>query len=195
MSQPYNYPDAYAEVPARNGAALWAMVLGITALVLSLAVVGGLVGLAAAILGIVGLVKPGKKGMAITGLVTGVLSMPVAFVALFIWFGVYWARTAMPALMTSVTQTQMAEMKTGLEHFDVDVGRYPTTTEGLGALMIKPAADFPTWHGPYVTGVGVDPWGHPYVYLNPGTLNPAGYDLYSMGPDGVAGTADDIPVK
>ena len=62
----------------RNAVALWAMVLGIAAFLLSFVVVGGLLGLLACVLGIVGVIKPGRKGLAITGLVTGVFSLPVA---------------------------------------------------------------------------------------------------------------------
>ncbi len=49
------------------------------------------------------------------------------------------------------------------------------------------------WHGPYLqSDIPLDPWGHPYVYQYPGKLNPSGYDIISMGPDGQLGTADDI---
>ena len=87
-------------------------------------------------------------------------------------------------------------MKTPLDTFQLDVGRYPTTDEGLGALQNPPTtlADPSKWGGPYVEDnvSGVDPWGNPYQYVYPGTHSPSRYDLWSMGPDQISGTDDDI---
>jgi len=81
-------------------------------------------------------------------------------------------------------------IKTALGMYDVDTGRYPSS---LNDLLAQPS-DVKGWKGPYLdTGtVPVDPWGHPYVYVYPGRKNTAGYDLYSVGPDGQDGTPDDI---
>jgi len=77
-----------------------------------------------------------------------------------------------------------------------DMGDYPSTAEGLQALMARPAAKAERWHGPYLESKGkklpVDPWGEPYLYRYPGTKNTDSYDLYSKGPDHQADTADDI---
>ena len=70
-----------------------------------------------------------------------------------------------------------------LEVFEVETGRYPTTEEGLGALISEPA-DVQGWHGPYIKrGVPSDPWGNLYEYRYPGQENEDGYDLWSKGPD------------
>jgi general secretion pathway protein G len=81
-----------------------------------------------------------------------------------------------------------------LDLFEVDNGFYPTTTQGLGALLKKPsvAPSPPNWNGPYIKKKPVDPWGSPYAYVCPGMHNTESYDLSSYGRDGVEGGGDDI---
>lgn len=89
-------------------------------------------------------------------------------------------------------QSTIASLEMALEAFEVDTGRYPTTDEGLNALVDPPPA-ISNWRGPYLRrGVPDDPWGNPYIYLCPGERNPNAYDLYSFGPDGREGGGDDI---
>lgn len=78
-----------------------------------------------------------------------------------------------------------------LDSFEVDNGHYPSSDEGLGALVTQPS-DASNWHGPYLKEVKNDPWGHPYIYRYPGQHNTNGYDLISSGTDGQEGTADDV---
>ena len=80
---------------------------------------------------------------------------------------------------------QIADIEKGLDLFKLDVGRYPTTEEGLAALATKPAsAD--GWSGPYLKGgIPSDPWNHPYKYANPGAGG--GIDIISLGADGAPG--------
>ncbi len=77
--------------------------------------------------------------------------------------------------------------------YRMDVGSYPTTEQGLASLYQKPAGARGKWRGPYVDGKDalLDPWKHEYKYRFPGTKNPGGYDLYSLGQDGTE-SADDI---
>jgi general secretion pathway protein G len=92
-----------------------------------------------------------------------------------------------------------ASHKTVLGMYKVDCGRYPTTEEGLNAL-IKCPANLPAseWRGPYFDPPQLpkDPWDRGYVYRCPGIHNTDGFDLFSCGPDGVSKTggddADDI---
>jgi general secretion pathway protein G len=89
---------------------------------------------------------------------------------------------------------QVESFASSLDLFYLDAGRYPTTSEGLGALAQRPGA-IDSWNGPYLrTGaVPNDPWGHPYVYRSPGEHGP--YDIVSYGADGQQGgngTAADI---
>jgi len=88
--------------------------------------------------------------------------------------------------------TQISTFKTALDSFEVDTGGYPRGSDGLQALVVQPS-DVTGWRGPYLQqDIPLDPWGHPYLYECPGKLNPSGYDVISMGPDGQVGTADDI---
>jgi general secretion pathway protein G len=79
-----------------------------------------------------------------------------------------------------------------LQMFETDTGRFPTDQEGLSALMTQNATDGKHWHGPYMSSLGADPWNRPYQYKLTGSNNPKGFDVFSSGPDGVPGNADDI---
>ncbi|HEX2100197.1 MAG TPA: type II secretion system protein GspG, partial [Candidatus Synoicihabitans sp.] len=84
-------------------------------------------------------------------------------------------------------------MKLPLTSYRIHLGDYPSTAEGLEALVTAPANKGDRWRGPYLDGgVPLDPWGESYVYRYPGTKNKGLYDLYSKGPDKTADTADDI---
>ena len=86
--------------------------------------------------------------------------------------------------------------KTALVRYKIDLGDYPSTSEGLSALLTAPASAGDRWRGPYGEVAGgklpADPWGEPYQYRYPGTHNKASYDLYSKGPDKADATADDV---
>ncbi|MFQ5706617.1 MAG: type II secretion system major pseudopilin GspG [bacterium] len=89
-----------------------------------------------------------------------------------------------------------ANIATALEMYFLDNGVYPTTEQGLEALLRSPEAPpIPvSWQGPYLkknTSLK-DPWKLPYVYVSPGEHNPESYDLYSTGPDRQKGGGDDI---
>ncbi len=81
-----------------------------------------------------------------------------------------------------------------LKLYKLDNGRYPTTGQGLKALITKPSSSPApnNWNGPYLEKKPVDPWKNPYQYKCPGIHNTAGYDLHSLGKDGIEGTEDDI---
>jgi general secretion pathway protein G len=87
-------------------------------------------------------------------------------------------------------ESDVSIIKTQLSVFEIDNGRYPTTAEGLKLLVENPG-NMSTWTHAYLDKMPIDQWGHPYVYRCPGT-NGAPFDIYSMGPDGIDGTADDI---
>ena len=80
-----------------------------------------------------------------------------------------------------------------LTMFESDVGKYPTTAQGLAALVTNPD-QAPTWRGPYIRQAKKfkDPWGNQYQYQCPGQHNTTSYDLTCAGPDGQFGTQDDI---
>lgn len=86
-------------------------------------------------------------------------------------------------------QAQIELLGTALDTFRLDVGRYPTTEEGLQALRQKPGG-LERWDGPYLKKeVPLDPWGKAYVYKSPGEHGP--FDIVSYGADGVSGGEGD----
>ncbi len=97
------------------------------------------------------------------------------------------------AAKEATARSQIEMLGSALDAFRLDNGRYPTTEEGLAALWEAPAGGaLPNWRGPYLRKpVPLDPWGHPYVYLSPGQVNPQGYDLLSYGADGQPGGDDE----
>ena len=87
------------------------------------------------------------------------------------------------------TRAQIELLGTALDTFRLDIGRYPTTEEGLQALRQKPAT-LDRWDGPYIKKeLPRDPWGKPYVYKSPGDHGP--YDIISYAADGVPGGEGD----
>ncbi len=93
----------------------------------------------------------------------------------------------------TAARTQISQLEVALDAFEIDVGRYPTTAEGLRALVDKPASDSEGWQQAYLKrDVPRDPWGNEYVYRFPGQYNLDGYDLHSNGPDRKLGGGDDI---
>jgi general secretion pathway protein G len=86
-------------------------------------------------------------------------------------------------------QAQVASIAKALDLYRVDVGRYPSTEQGLAALTAAPASE-PRWRGPYLQKAApADPWGRAYVYKAPGEHGE--FDLLSYGKDGSPGGADD----
>lgn len=93
----------------------------------------------------------------------------------------------------NAAKAQLEIFNAALASFQKELGYYPSTTAGLDLLNVIPATPPEQWNGPYLkTHVPNDPWNNPYIYTFPGTHNPDAYDLFSMGPDGTRGTADDI---
>jgi len=89
---------------------------------------------------------------------------------------------------------QMQSFASALDLFYLDAGRYPSTSEGLNAL-VRPSSGLAAWNGPYLKGgvVPNDPWGKPYIYQSPAERGP--YEIRSYGSDGQeggTGTATDI---
>jgi|WetSurMetagenome_2_1015567.scaffolds.fasta_scaffold460369_1 general secretion pathway protein G len=99
------------------------------------------------------------------------------------------------------TKIQLKSIEDALEYFKTDVGRYPTTEEGLQALnsseQLQDEELVKKWHGPYLGKETKqfslkDSWDHDYRYTCPGEHNPKTFDLFSAGTDGQEGTEDDI---
>ncbi len=88
-----------------------------------------------------------------------------------------------------------ANLAAALDLYEMDNGMYPTTDQGLEALLRRPSRppEPVGWSGPYLKRARLpkDPWGRAYVYRSPVRGGPEGYELYSLGPDGIE-SADDI---
>ena len=87
----------------------------------------------------------------------------------------------------SLAHQQIDNIGGALDLYKLDVGSYPTTEQGLSALVTKPN-DVESWNGPYVktNGVPNDPWNHPWSYHNPSARQGHDYDLCSGGAAGQA---------
>lgn len=83
--------------------------------------------------------------------------------------------------------------KTPLFKYRMDMGSYPTSEQGLQALLVRPSNDKGRWRGPYIENKEdlVDAWNNDLKYRFPSSSNPGSYELYSLGPDGVE-SEDDI---
>jgi len=106
-----------------------------------------------------------------------------------------------PRFMGKTEQARIAAAKSQIENFSIaldsyqlDNGFYPTTEQGLKALIEKPTSGKvpPNWRGPYLSkkSIPADPWGRPYLFTCPGKHHPD-YDLVSHGKDGKEGGEGD----
>lgn len=139
---------------------------------------------------------PGKKSNAVVIIILvvgGVLAISAACVcggvALFVYPAMQDARQRATG---GLAKTQIGLFESSLQMYRLHSGEYPTTEQGLAALCNAPRdlADPTKWRGPYVAKeIPLDPWGNEYQYelLDPDTVR-----IWSMGPDGVSDTEDDI---
>ncbi len=89
----------------------------------------------------------------------------------------------------SAARAQMTNYSTALDSFFVDVGRYPTTADGLAALR-ENSNSIAKWDGPYIQkDVAKDPWGYPFHYRSPTDKGP--YEIFTYGADGKEGGKDE----
>jgi len=85
-------------------------------------------------------------------------------------------------------------VKLPLSAYKFSVGDFPSTADGLQALITQPSRGAANWRGPYLEGgkVPLDPWQEPYQYAFPGVRNKGSFDIWSKGPDKQSGTEDDV---
>jgi general secretion pathway protein G len=93
------------------------------------------------------------------------------------------------AKVTAARADVQANIATALKMYEVDNGGFPSSEEGLGALLSKPASAS-NWSGPYLEKKPLDPWQREYKYRSPGQHR-IDYDVYSLGRDGIE-SADDV---
>jgi len=89
---------------------------------------------------------------------------------------------------TKTAKLQIEDFSTALDAFRLDMGRYPSSNEGLQALVVQPSGAT-RWNGPYLRKniIPKDPWGNDYQYRSPGQHSGSGFDLYSLGADNAEG--------
>lgn len=86
----------------------------------------------------------------------------------------------------TIAKAQIEAFEKSLDTYRLDVGRYPNTEEGLGALLAAPATAGAKWNGPYLKkALPLDPWGHPFQYRAPGAKGE--FEILSLGRDGQPG--------
>lgn len=119
----------------------------------------------------------------------------LAIIGLLVGLGVSNLDRIFGGAQTDIARTFVnSSMKMPLTAYRMDMGDYPSTSEGLRALAVAPQGKADRWRGPYVADARIpdDPWKEAYQYRYPGVKNKTGYDLWSKGPDHQDGTADDI---
>lgn len=96
-----------------------------------------------------------------------------------------------------ITKVKIQNMEQALDHFKLDMKRYPTEEESVAVLwnseMLDDEEDVAKWDGPYLKEASPkDTWGFEWVYRSPSEVEGIAYDLLSVGPDGEEGTDDDL---
>lgn len=119
--------------------------------------------------------------------------LAIAMISMLAFIVVINIDTTMTGGQTKIAETFVrSAVNSPFMSFKLNVGRYPTTEEGIKALLEAPEGIADRWKGPYITQVPLDPWNNPYQYRYPATKSKSGYDIWSMGPDGQSDTEDDI---
>ena len=86
----------------------------------------------------------------------------------------------------TIARAQVAGLEKALDTYRLDMGRYPSSEQGMAVLFVKPAENAEKWNGPYLSKkLPLDPWGQAYVYRSPGSHGP--FDILSYGKDGQPG--------
>lgn len=92
----------------------------------------------------------------------------------------------------NISKGDIQGITTALKLYYLHNDRFPSTDEGLDALVTSPPSA-KNWHGPYLDGDAYeDPWGRPYRYRQPGTQSSRDFDIWSVGQDGQESTGDDV---
>lgn len=116
----------------------------------------------------------------------------VAIIGVLLSVAIYKMAPALDVAKGTKTKADIQMIRTMLLSYSGSNGFYPTTEQGLKALVVRPDTEpAPMSWRRLMEDVPKDAWGTEYVYRNPGTRNPSGYDLFSAGPDRKPDTADD----
>jgi len=98
-------------------------------------------------------------------------------------------RKGLSKAKTGIARAKMSNIESAIGRFYIDCGRSPTQ---LDELVVAPADVEQNWRGPYLKQSELlDPWGHEYIYVEEGEVNPGSFDLISLGADGTEGGEGD----
>ena len=139
--------------------------------------------------------RPTHRRHAKSGVTLLEVMIVLAVIALIVGFGAPRLMESFGRAKSQAAEVAMANLKGAVQLFYIDTGRYPTTGEGLSALITAPA-DVDGWKGPYLDGDAdmTDPWGRPFTYVAPGEAGPFG--LTTLGRDGQpGGTGEDSDIS
>jgi general secretion pathway protein G len=116
----------------------------------------------------------------------------VTIIALLMAAAIYNMMPAVDVAKKTRIRADINSIRTMLLSYQGLNGFYPTTEQGLKALVVRPDSDpIPSRWTQMMNAVPTDPWGKEYIYRCPGTKNPNGYDIFSAGQDRIPDTADD----
>jgi general secretion pathway protein G len=177
--------------------AIWSLVLSIV----SLFSCGFILGIPGVICGHLALSKI-RKNTTLEGHGIAVAALIIGYVSIMLWLilitpilgglGISKLGNTTAIAKTMRVQADVQAIKTQLQLYESMNGFFPTTEQGLQALVTQPQNDpRPTRWYQLFKELPKDPWGSDYIYRNPGLKNPGGYDLYSAGADRQADTSDD----
>src|SRR3569623_70381 len=118
----------------------------------------------------------------------------VPIIGILVWLGIFAMNGGPTDTDCPRSFADIRTLETNLVRYRNMAGCLPSQEQGLEALVKRPSGDpIPTdWHALMDRRALIDPWGHPYQYRNPGKNKPDGYDVFSLGKDGVEGTEDDV---
>ena len=120
------------------------------------------------------------------------IMLVVTIIGLLMAAAIFKMSPALGVAKSTRVQADISNVRTLLLSYNGTNGFYPTTDQGLKALVNRPDTEpVPNRWNQLMDSVPTDPWGKEYIYRCPGTKNPNGYDLYSAGPDRIPDTADD----
>jgi general secretion pathway protein G len=120
------------------------------------------------------------------------IMLVVAIIGVLLAAAIYKMAPALDVAKAMRVKADIQSIRTGLLAYSGSVGFYPSTEQGLNALVSRPGSEpAPTTWRKLMDEVPKDPWGSTYIYRYPGRKNAGGYDLFSAGQDRIPDTADD----
>lgn len=133
----------------------------------------------------------GKIGATIVSIITYLGA--TALFGLVVLLAIFLLRSPCSSAKVSQAYADLKSMQAALDIYKLEGGSYPTTAQGLKALIEKPVSDpVPAKWQQMMKIEPLDPWKNPYVYKFPGSKDPTNPELISKGPDGIEGNEDDL---